>query len=324
MRKKKVFIAKKIPKEVEEYISDHCDYEIWDRDEQIPMDLFYKKIADKDGVLLTKIPVDQTFFQHGKNLKVVSNISAGYDNFDVDEIRNRKIIATHTPKVLDETVADLIMGLMLATARRIPELDAYVRNNKWKPTDVESLFGVDVSHAVLGIIGMGNIGEAVAKRARMGFDMEVLYHNRNRKIKAEESLGVKYADMDDLLAKSDYVVIMTPSNESTYRMFNKEMFKKMKRTAIFINASRGEVVDENDLVEALKTGTILGAGLDVYDKEPIPKENPLLEMKNVVLLPHIGSATHKTRFDMAMCAAKDTVSALSGHLPENLIPELKI
>lgn len=322
MKRHKVFITKNIPQEVEEYISRHFDYEIWRDEERIPLKVFYEKTADVDGVILTMLPVDAKLFDCAPNLKVVSNISAGYDNFDTGEIIKRGIIATHTPRVLDDTVADLVMGLVLSTARRIPELDAYVRGDKWKSTDEKNLFGKDVSHAIMGIVGMGNIGKAVAKRAKNGFDMEILYHNR-RRCEDEKELGAEYAGLDELLKKSDYVVAMTPSNEKTRKMFNKSVFEKMKNTAIFINASRGEIVDEKDLVEALVNGEIAGAGLDVYDKEPIEGDNPLLNIKNVVLLPHIGSATEQTRIKMAQIAAESMVRSLNNQGCPYVIPEIR-
>jgi gluconate 2-dehydrogenase len=322
LKRHKVFITKNIPQEVEEYISRHFDYEIWRDEERIPLKVFYEKTADVDGVILTMLPVDAKLFDCAPNLKVVSNISAGYDNFDTGEIIKRGIIATHTPRVLDDTVADLVMGLVLSTARRIPELDAYVRGDKWKSTDEKNLFGKDVSHAIMGIVGMGNIGKAVAKRAKNGFDMEILYHNR-RRCEDEKELGAEYAGLDELLKKSDYVVAMTPSNEKTRKMFNKSVFEKMKNTAIFINASRGEIVDEKDLVEALVNGEIAGAGLDVYDKEPIEGDNPLLNIKNVVLLPHIGSATEQTRIKMAQIAAESMVRSLNNQGCPYVIPEIR-
>ncbi|SHE80190.1 2-hydroxyacid dehydrogenase [Alkalibacter saccharofermentans] len=323
MKNHKVFIAKKIPTEVEKYIASHCEYEMWDKDEKIPQEILYEKISDVDGVMLSQVRVDGRFFDYAPKLKVVSAISAGYDNFDTKEIIKRGILATHTPKVLDDTVADLVMGLVLSTARRIPELDRYVRENRWKSSDATTLFGKDVSHAVLGIVGMGNIGRSVAKRAKFGFDMEVIYHNRKRNAEAEREIGAVYAEFEELLGKSDFVAVMTPVNESTRKMFNKGVFEKMKDSAILINASRGEVVDEDDLAEALTNGLIAGAGLDVYEKEPIGRNNPLLGMKNVVLLPHIGSATQSTRSKMAEIAAESMIKSLNGEACEYLIPELK-
>lgn len=237
-------------------------------------------------------------------------------------MKERNIIGTNTPGVLDNTVADLIFGLILSSARRIAELDRYVKEGNWKREEDETLFGIDVHHSTLGIIGMGRIGEAVAKRAKFGFDMEVCYHNRNRKKEAEERLGVEYCDLKSLLAKSDFIVLMTPLSDETHHFIDFEEFNIIKNTSIFINASRGKTVNEEALIEALKSKKIRGAGLDVYEKEPVNPENPLLKMSNVVTVPHIGSATEKTSFDMIMLAAENLVKALYGETPPNIVPEL--
>jgi Lactate dehydrogenase and related dehydrogenases len=225
--------------------------------------------------------------------------------------------------VLDNTVADLIFGLIISSARRISELDKYVKEGNWKQEDEKNLFGLDVHHSTVGIIGMGRIGEAVAKRAKLGFDMEVLYYNRSRKHDVENRLGAKYCDFQSLLQKSDFIVLMTPLTKDTYHLIDFEEFNMMKKTAIFINASRGETVNEEALIEALKNNKIFGAGLDVYDSEPIDSENLLLQIPNVITLPHIGSAVEKTRLDMAMRAAENLVKAVLGETPSNVVPELK-
>jgi glyoxylate/hydroxypyruvate/2-ketogluconate reductase len=323
MNKPKVFIAEKIPKAAERYIAKYCDYEIWNKEERIPREILLQKLVDKDGVMLTGNKIDKELLSHAPNLKIVSNISVGYNNFDIEAMKNRKVIGTNTPYVLDNTVADLILGLMLSASRRIAELDRYVKDNKWVSSDGENLFGLDVHHGVLGIIGMGRIGEAVAKRAKFGFDMEVMYYNRSRKIKTEEKLGVQYSDLNSLLEKSDFIVLMTPLTEETRHLIDTEEFNKMKSTAIFINASRGQTVNEKALIEALENKKIYAAGLDVYDGEPIKSDNKLLKMSNVVTLPHIGSATEKTRIDMANLAAENLVKGVSGEIPNNIISELK-
>lgn len=322
MNKHKVFIAQRIPKEVENYIADFCDYEKWEGKGQIAKNELIERVYDKEGMISTGIGIDEELLKHAPKLRVVSSISVGYNNFDIKAMKARNIIGTNTPGVLDDTVADLIFGLMLSAARRIPEVDRYVKDFKWKKQDNENLFGLDVHHSTLGIIGMGRIGEAVAKRAKLGFDMEVLYHNRNRKYEAEKSLSVKYCDIESLLRQSDFVVLMTPLTDATYHLMDFKEFAIMKRESIFINASRGQTVNEKALIEALKSGKILGAGLDVYDIEPIALDNPLLKMKNVVTTPHIGSATEKTRSEMAMVAAVNLIKALSGERPPNVVPEL--
>lgn len=323
MKKPKVLISRKIPKEVEEYIGRHCDYTIWEGETKLTYDTILDKIHDVEGLLLSMIRIDKNLLDHAPNLKVVSNFSVGYNNFDIDAMRERDIIGTNTAGSLDDAVADLIFGLILGTARRISELDRHVKDGKWEKGDDEIFFGKDVSGSSLGIIGMGRIGESVAKRARLGFDMDVYYYNRNRKIEVEERLEVNYLDLESLLKISDFVVTMTPLTNETFHMFDEREFSLMKKDAIFINASRGKVVNEEALIKALENKTILGAGLDVFEKEPLGEENPLLKMPNVITLPHIGSSTQRTRDRMAMVAAKNLVQALKGEAPDNIVPELR-
>jgi gluconate 2-dehydrogenase len=322
MNKPKIYIAQPIPREVESYIAKFCDYEKWDGEQAIPRGELLDRLGDKDGTLLSGFWINEELLNRAPKLRVISNASVGYNNFDLKAMKERNIIGTNTPGVLDDTVADLILGLILSSARRIPELDRYVKAGNWKRGDNEKLFGIDVHHSTLGIIGMGRIGEAVAKRAKFGFDMEVCYYNRSRKRDVEESLGVEYSDFKSLLAKSDFIVLMTPLSDETHHLIDFEEFNLMKNTAIFINASRGQVVNEQALIEALNNKKIRGAGLDVYEKEPVNSKNQLLKMSNVVTVPHIGSATEKTRFDMAMLAAENLVKALYGEIPPNIVPEL--
>jgi len=318
--KPKVLITKKIPDYVKEYIGNYCDYEIL---EGAGYDDIINIIHDKDGLMLSGIKIDKNLLEHAPNLKVVSNIAVGYNNFNIADMKEKNIIGTHTPGVLNDTVADLIFGLILSTARKLPEMDRYVKSGKWDEIDDEIVFSKDVHHAVLGIIGMGRIGETVAKRAKYGFDMDVIYYNRSRKYDAEKNIGVKYAQLNDLLKQSDFVLIMTALTDETYHMIDEEQFDLMKSDAILINASRGATVNEKALIKALNEKKILGAGLDVFEKEPIEKDNPLLKMSNVVLLPHVGSATIKTRNDMAFLAAENLIAALKGEVPPNVVPELK-
>jgi glyoxylate/hydroxypyruvate/2-ketogluconate reductase len=323
MTKPKVYVLNSIPREAEEYISQYCDVEKWDSSDPIPREELLQKISDAEGLLLVGTKIDDELLEHAPKLRVVSNISVGYNNFDLEAMKNRGVIGTNTPYVLDDTVADLIFGLILSSARRICELDSYVKGGKWNKDDKENLFGIDVHHSTLGIIGMGRIGEAVAKRARFGFDMNVLYHNRNRKLQVEEKLGAEYRDMDSLLRESDFVLLMTPLSKDTNNLISYDQFSMMKETAFFINASRGQTVNEDALVNALENKQIRGAGLDVYVNEPINPDHPLLKLSNAVTLPHLGSATHKTRFDMAMKAAESLVEALTTGDSPSIVPELR-
>ena len=321
--KPKVFIGKKVPQEVEDYLARYCDIETYTGPGVIPRKELLKSLGDSEGLLINRELIDQELLNSAPKLRVVSNISVGYNNFDLDVMKARGIVGTNTPSVLDDTVADLVLGLILTTARRISELDQYVKAGQWQGIISNELFGTDVHHSTLGIIGMGGIGECIAERAKFGFKMRVLYCNRNPKVQAEERLGVERSSMEQLLQESDFVVLMTPLTPQTVNIMSTREFNLMKRSAIFINASRGETVDESALIKALKDGTISGAGLDVYNKEPIDAHNPLLKMQNVVTIPHIGSATIKTRFDMAMLAAQNLVEALMGKEPPNLVRELR-
>lgn len=322
MNKPKVLIAKKIPSYVEDYIGKYCDYEKYYPEEN-EGEFLLDKLRDKEGFLQSGIKIDDELLKSARNLRVVSNISVGYNNFDTDAMKKRNVTGTHTPGVLNDTVADLIFALILSAARKVPQLDSYVKSGSWDAMDNPCVFGKDVHHAALGIIGMGRIGLDVAKRAKYGFDMEVLYYNRTRNHEAEDNLGVKYAEFDHVLANSDFILVMTPLNDETYHLIDEPQFNLMKKDAIFINASRGATVNEKALIRALQEGRIWGAGLDVYEQEPVDKNNPLLKLSNVVLLPHIGSATEKTRSDMAMLAAQNLVKALLGEVPPNIVPELK-
>lgn len=318
--KPNVLITKPIPAEVESFIAEHCRYTMWNESGPMPLEQYYRLLAEADGLLTTTSDrITKEKLDHAPRLKVISNIGVGYNNFDLDEMKKRGIIGTNTPGVLDETVADLIFGLMLAAARRIAELDAYVRAGRWSEADGANLFGIDVHHRTLGIIGMGRIGEAVARRAKWGFGMNVLYHNRNRKPEAEAELGAQFRPMDRLLAESDFIVLMTPLTPDTHRLIGENEFKLMKKTAVFVNASRGETVDEQALYEALRDRRIYAAGLDVFEREPLSGSHPLASLPNAVLLPHIGSATGRTRADMAMLAAENLVAALEGRRPPNIV-----
>jgi gluconate 2-dehydrogenase len=321
--KPKVFIAKPIPQEVEDFIAKYCDYRIWNGNGQITECELLKEIADVEGLMTPKGIITKEFLNHAPNLKVVSNIAVGYDGFNIEAMKERNVIGTHTPYVLDDSVADLVFGLILATSRRIVEFNQYVKDGKWNHhLDSQEFFGKDVHHATLGIIGLGRIGEKVVKRAKLGFEMNVLYHNRSRKLDLEDEYGVLYRDMDDLLKESDFIVVMLPLTEATYHVIGREQFKSMKRDAVFINCSRGQVIDEAALIDALKNKQIRAAGLDVFEIEPVQVDNPLLKMENVITLPHIGSCTKDTRFDMAMKAAENLVAGVTGQTPPNVVTEL--
>lgn len=320
----KVFIAKPVPQVVRDYVSEHYDYEEWGSQQKIPHGVLLEKIRDVEGLMLTSsiAEIDDQLMLSAPKLRIVSNVSVGYDNFDLEAMKNKHVMGTNTPDVLSDTVADFVLGLILCAARRIAEMDHYVKEGRWNAQVTEAAFGLDVHHRTLGIIGMGSIGVEVARRARNGFKMDVLYYNRNRKVAAEEELGVKYSDLPTLLAKSDFVVLLTPLNKTTFHLIGAKEFNLMKNSAIFINTSRGETVDEQAMNLALREGKIRGAALDVFSQEPINKDNPLLQIPTVVTVPHIGSATIACRTAMAMLAAENLVAGLKGGYPPNLVKEL--
>lgn len=321
--KPKVLITERVPEEVLSYLQNYCNCIAWNQEGKMSRDEVLEKIIDVEGLLTTKVSIDEELLSRAPKLKIVSDISVGYDNFDIQAIKNHEILATHTPYVLDETVADLVFSLVLSVARRIPELDRYVKEGKWTKAIEEPLFGRDVHSSTIGIVGMGRIGEKIARRAKLGFNMDVLYHKRKPNEELESMLGISYASISELLERSDFVIIMTPLTSETHHLIGEKEFGIMKKDAFFINASRGPVVDEKALIKALKEKKIAGAGLDVFDKEPVDPNNELLTMDNVVTVPHIGSATKKTRFDMAMVAAENLVDGVSGKTPSYLIKELR-
>ena len=317
--KPKVIVYKKVDQKVLDYIKQTCEIVYFEKLDSDNYAEFLHELKDAHGILGAGLKIDKELLDQAPQLKIVSNVSVGYDNLDLPLLSERGIMATNTPEVLNETVADTVMGLILATARRMPELDSWVKSGQWNSMLAEKWFGVDVHHKVLGIIGLGGIGTAVAKRAHFGFNMDILYHNRSRNHKAEQKYSATYCSLEDLLKQSDFVCLMTPLTPETEKLMGKKEFEQMKESAIFINASRGKTVDEEALIQALQNGEILAAGLDVFDPEPVKKDNPLLSMKNVVTLPHIGSATMETRFNMAMLAAENLVAGLKGDIPPSLI-----
>ena len=325
--KPRVINLKRLPEEAGRLLTEFCDVLDVDLDEKSPEGRarLLELLGDADGLLQSDARIDKELLDKAPRLKVVSNVSVGYNNFDTEAMRERGVTGTHTPYVLDDTVADLIFALILSAARRVPELDRLVKQGEWgrEGSKAEDHFGIDVHHATIGIVGMGRIGERVAKRAALGFGMNVLYHNRSRKSHAEEAYGARCVSLDELLAKSDYVVLLAPLTPETRGLFGAEQFDTMKSTAIFVNASRGPLVNEAALVEALRGGRIRAAALDVYESEPVAADHPLLRLPNVVTLPHIGSATAKTRFDMAVTAANNLIGGLLGDRKIYVVPELR-
>ncbi|WGG45001.1 D-glycerate dehydrogenase [Rossellomorea sp. DA94] len=315
-----IYITRKLPEAVVAPLIKNFEVEMWEReDAPVPRDILLKK-AEKASALLTMLSdkVDRELLQDASQLKVVANLAVGFDNIDLEAAKEKGVTITNTPDVLTETTADLTFALLMATARRIVEADRYIKEGKWKSWSPLLLAGMDIHHKTIGIVGMGSIGEAVARRAK-GFNMEVLYHNRSCKSEAEETLGVRYVSFDDLLAQSDFVVVLAPLNEETQGMFQEDQFTKMKETAIFINAARGAIVNEAALEQALKRGDIAGAGLDVFETEPINEDHPLLQLDQVVAIPHIGSSSKDTRHDMMSLCVENIQAVLNGDNPKTAV-----
>jgi gluconate 2-dehydrogenase len=256
--------------------------------------------------------------ESAKQLEVVSSISVGYDNYDVGYLTERGILLTNTPDVLTESTADLGFSLIMSSARRVAELDAYTKAGNWKRSIEAPHFGTDVYGKTLGIVGMGNIGAAVARRGRLGFNMPILYSGNSRKTAIEQELGAQFRTLDQLLAESDFVCLVVPLSEKTKHMISTRELSLMRKSAILVNIARGPIVDEPALIKALQDGTIRGAGLDVYEKEPL-SESPLFQLSNAVTLPHIGSATDETRQAMADRAYANLRAALLGDKPQDLV-----
>ncbi len=276
------------------------------------------------GLLGSSEKVDAALLEKMPALRATSTISVGYDNFDVDALNARNILLMHTPTVLTETVADTLMAMVLSSARRVVEVAERVKAGEWTKSIGPDWFGVDVHGKTLGIVGMGRIGMALAQRAHFGFNMPILYNARRQHKEAEERFNARPCDLDTLLQEADFVCLILPLTDETHHMFGKAQFEKMKKSAIFINAGRGPVVDEQALIAALKNGEIHAAGLDVFEQEPLPVSSELLKMPNVVALPHIGSATHETRYNMAACAVENLIDALQGKVDKNCVnPQVK-
>ncbi|WP_226580190.1 2-hydroxyacid dehydrogenase [Halobacillus litoralis] len=303
MKKPKIYITRRLPDEVVEPYKNQLDIEMWDKEEEpVEHSVLLEKVRSADGLLtMLTDPVDEDVFMEGQHLRIVANMAVGYDNVDVSAAHKHGVAVTNTPDVLTDTTADLTFALLMSSARRLLEANHSIQRNEWNNWSPLWLAGSDVHHKTIGIVGMGRIGKALAKRAK-GFDMRVLYHNRSRDEEAEENLGAVYMEFYELLKFADFVVCLTPLSDETYHMFDKEAFERMRNTAIFINASRGATVDEKALYHAVNNSEIAGAGLDVFEEEPIGSDHPLLSLPQVLCLPHIGSATVETRSNMMrMC-----------------------
>jgi glyoxylate reductase len=321
MARPKVYVTRIIPEPGLSILKEYCDVEVHPSKELPPSrQELLEKVRDKDGLLcLLTDKIDREFFDAAPNLKVVSTYSVGFDHIDVAEATRRGIYVTHTPGVLTDAVAEFTVGLILAVTRRIVEADKLIRSGGWdKPWHPYFLTGPELKGKTIGLIGLGRIGVAVAKRLS-SFDVRMLYYDIERRWDVETVLNIQYADIDTILRESDIVSLHVPLMKDTYHLINEERLRKMKKTAYLINTARGAVVDTEALVKALKEGWIAGAALDVFEQEPLPPGHPLTGFENVVLAPHIASATIEARQRMAELAAKNLVAVLKGEMPPALV-----
>lgn len=315
--KKNVILYKTIPDTQLARLQQQFNVTVFDEMTEENRAGFQQALSTAEGIIGASYPITAKELALAPHLKAASTISVGVDQFDIDAMNTRKIPLMHTPNVLTETTADTIFALVLCSARRIIEMAERVKNGQWTKSIGESDYGSNVNGKTIGILGMGRIGYAVAKRANAGFGMPVLYYSNHAHAEAETKLNARRCDLDTLLKESDFVCVVVPLLPSTEKLIGKTELAKMKPSAFLINGSRGKIIDEAALIAALENGTIRGAGLDVFEVEPLPKDSKLLTLPNVVALPHIGSATHETRYAMVECAVDNLIAALNGDLSEN-------
>jgi len=320
MPKPKVYATREMPERGLRIIKEKFDTEVWPEYTPPPKKLIIEKAAKVDALAtLLSDKIDAEVYNAAPKLKIVAQMAVGFDNIDIPEATKRGIYVTNTPGVLTDTTADFAWALLMAAARRVVEADKYVRTGQWKVGwHPMMLQGRDLYGATLGIVGLGRIGCAIAKRAK-GFDMKVLYNDVIRRPDFEKEYGIQFVDTDYLFKNADFITINVPLMKETYHLVDEKKLKMMKKTAYVINNSRGPVVDEKALYKALKEGWIAGAGLDVFEQEPTPIDNPLLTLDNIVVAPHISSASYETRSKMAEMVADNLVAFFEGKTPLNLV-----
>lgn len=320
----RIYVTRIIPEEALELLKAAGEVRMWIGELAVPYSTLVEEVKSADGLLcLLSDKVDAALIDGSPRLKVISTYAVGYDNIDVARATQREIPVGNTPGVLTETTADLAFALLMSAARRVTEGDRYVRSGHWRVAwGPMMLLGNDIFGSTLGIIGMGRIGAAVARRAR-GFSMHILYYNKSRRKDIEQELGAEYVPLPELLRRADFVSVHVPLTAETQHMIGTGEFSLMKPTAILVNTSRGQVVDQEALYHALKSGQIYAAAIDVAEVEPIPADSPLLTLDNLVITPHIGSASTATRTRMAIMAAENLISGLKGEkLPTCVNPQV--
>ena len=314
-KRKKVVVFREIPEDLLSIIQAQHDVIVTDPRQTHGRERFLLEIRDANGLLGSSVKMGRSELEGALQLEVISSISVGVDNYDLPELRARRITLCHTPGVLTETTADTIFGLILCTMRRMPELSQYVRDGSWTRNIGEDLFGWDVHGKTLGILGFGRIGQAVARRAALGFGMQVVFHNTST-IAVSPAMGdLRQAAFEEVIGTADIVVSTVPLTEQTRGLMNANAFSAMKPGAVFINGSRGAIVQESALLHALNHGNLRAAGLDVFETEPLPLDSPLRTHPKVTPFPHIGSATHETRRAMAEMATDNLLLVLAGKAP---------
>ncbi len=325
MPKPKVFATRQLPGQVFERLKEYYEVEVWPEYTAPPYDVLLEKARESDALItLLTDKIDCNLLESAKDkLRIVAQYAVGYDNIDTECATKLGIYVTNTPGVLTDATADLTWALIMAITRRIVEADKFVRTGEWYRTGTGwhpmMLLGFEITGKTLGVIGMGRIGRAVAERAK-GFRMKIIYYDKYRlPQEIEEKLGAKYVSLEELLKQADIVTIHTPLTPETYHMIGEEQLKLMKKTAYLINTSRGKVIDTDALVKALKEKWIAGAALDVFEEEPLPEGHPLTELDNVVLTPHIGSATWETRTRMADIVGENLIAFAKGEVPPTLV-----
>jgi len=325
LTKPKVYITREIPAAGMDLLKPYCDLEVNPEESPPSKEQLEKKVRDKDALLcLVTDRIDKDVMAQGTQLKVISSMSVGFEHIDVAEATKNGIYVTNTPSVLTDATSDFAWALIMASARRVAEADRYVRDRKWKIAWGPMMFlGSEVYGRTLGLVGLGRIGSGVAERSK-GFRMKLLYYDTVRApIQKEKDLGVEFAPLERVLKESDFVTIHVPLTAETRHFIGKEQLRTMKPSAHLINTSRGPVVDEEALILALREKWIAGAGLDVFEKEPIDPNSSLLNLDNVTLAPHIASATRDSRYGMAKIAAANTIAVLKGERPPQLVnPEV--
>ncbi|MFW9268938.1 NAD(P)-dependent oxidoreductase [Pseudomonas sp. NR3] len=317
--KKHVVLYKKLSAQLMDRLQAHAQVTLIENLDAQGLAQLRTALPSAHALLGASHRLDPSLLDLAPNLEAIASVSVGVDNYDIDYLTERRILLTNTPDVLTETTADTGFALILATARRVVELANLVRAGGWQQSIGPRHFGSDVHGKTLGIVGMGRIGEALAQRGHFGFGMPVLYHSHSPKPAVEQRFNARYCDLDTLLQQADFICLTLPLTAETEDLIDARAFAQMRPDSIFINISRGKVVDEAAMIDALRNGQIRGAGLDVFEREPLDPGSPLLLMDNVVATPHIGSATHETREAMACCAVDNLLAALAGERPMNLV-----